>query len=102
MQFSARCCRKCEHDDNTSLDPSFAEHRRNAQNILCDLSKHLMAMKESEGRLNNDAKPVFLQVRDCCCLLYAVHYTCDGINHFCLVFVSRDSEIAWFQQLMRL
>jgi DNA mismatch repair ATPase MutS len=76
----------CEHDDNTSLDPSFAEHRRNAQNILCDLSKHLMAMKESEGRLNNDAKRVFLQVRDRCCVLYAVHCSCDGINHFCPCF----------------
>lgn len=52
----------CEHDDD-NLDPNFAEHRRNAQKILCDISKHLTALKESDGRLSSDAKRIFLQVR---------------------------------------
>ena len=52
----------CQHS-NDSFDPNFAEHQRKAQLILGDLSKHLTALKESEGRLSKDAKRVFLQVR---------------------------------------
>lgn len=41
---------------------NFAENRRKAHNILCDIAKHLAAMKEGEGRLTNEAKKHFLQV----------------------------------------
>jgi DNA mismatch repair ATPase MutS len=46
-------------------DPSnkdFAANRRNARVILCDIAKHLAAMKEGEGRLSRDAKRNYLQV----------------------------------------
>jgi DNA mismatch repair ATPase MutS len=53
----------CEHyDNNDTRRPNFVEDRRNAQKLLCVLSENLTALKESEGKLNNDAKRVFLQV----------------------------------------
>lgn len=52
----------CEHYDNDdTLSPNVVELRRNAQKILCVLAQHLTAVKESEGKLNNDAKRLFLQ-----------------------------------------
>jgi DNA mismatch repair ATPase MutS len=47
---------------NASSNENFAANRRNAHNILCDIAKHLAAMKEGEGRLSNDAKRNYLQV----------------------------------------
>ena len=45
----------CQHNDN------FAENKRKAHNILCDIAKHLAAMKEGEGRLSKEAKKNYLQ-----------------------------------------
>lgn len=47
---------------NASSTANFAANRRNAHNILCDIAKHLAAMKEGKGRLSNDAKRNYLQV----------------------------------------
>ena len=51
----------CKHHNNDSVDPELVKHMNNAKEILCNLSKHLASLKESEGRLNSDAKRVFLQ-----------------------------------------
>lgn len=53
----------CEQRHGKSTSENFAENRRNAHNILCDLAKQLMALKEGEGRLSKEAKRNFLQVR---------------------------------------
>lgn len=45
------------------VDGNFAENRRNAHNILCDLAKHLTAMREGEGRLSRESKRAYLQAR---------------------------------------
>ena len=50
---------------NELSNKNVAENRRKAQNILCDIAKHLAAMKEGEGRLTKDAKKQYLQV-SCC------------------------------------
>jgi DNA mismatch repair ATPase MutS len=85
----------CEHENNDSINPNFAENRRNAHNILCDLAKHLTALKESEGRLNNDAKRTFLQVR---AGYLALAVSCLTIlTHSVSVCRSRSSDIVWFQ-----
>ena len=47
---------------NDNSNENFAANRRNAHNILCDIAKHLAAMKEGEGRLSRDAKRNYLQV----------------------------------------
>eukprot|EP00804_Cyclotella_cryptica_P011454 CCRYP_016393-RB/>CCRYP_016393-RB protein AED:0.23 eAED:0.23 QI:109/1/1/1/0.6/0.5/6/1021/1134 len=52
----------CENTNSDSLNQNNAENRPNAHDILCDLAKHLTALKETDGRLSNDAKRVFLQV----------------------------------------
>jgi hypothetical protein len=45
--------------------------RQNAETLLNDLAKHLVALKASEGRLNDEARRSYLQVshyyRDRCC-----------------------------------
>lgn len=48
--------------DNSNGSGRFAESQRKAHNVLCDLAKHLLAMKDSEGRLSRDAKTRYLQV----------------------------------------
>jgi hypothetical protein len=40
-----------------------AEIRAKAENLLNDLAKHLVALKASEDRLNNEARRQYLQVR---------------------------------------
>lgn len=47
---------------NDNSYENFAANRRNAHNILCDIAKHIAAMKEGEGRLSKDAKRNYLQV----------------------------------------
>jgi len=47
---------------NDNSNANFSANRRNAHNILCDIAKHLAAMKEGEGRLSRDAKRNYLQV----------------------------------------
>lgn len=47
---------------NEFSNENFAENRRKAHNILCDIAKHLGAMKEGEGRLTKGAKKHYLQV----------------------------------------
>ena len=49
-------------DDHGSGSGRFAENHRKAHNVLCDLAKHLLAMKDGEGRLSKDAKKHYLQV----------------------------------------
>ena len=49
------------YSEHSQQNENFAENRRNAHNILCDISKHLAAMKEGEGRLSKEAKKNYLQ-----------------------------------------
>ena len=49
----------CDNDDRIG---TFAETHRKAHNVLCDLAKHLLALKDCEGRLSKDAKKQYLQV----------------------------------------
>ncbi len=49
---------------HASLDSNFAENRRRAHNILCDLAKHLTAMREGEGRLSRESKRAYLQASE--------------------------------------
>ena len=39
------------------------ETRREAESVLSNLAKHLAALKDSKGRLNDEAKRSYLQVR---------------------------------------
>jgi len=48
--------------DGDNSGGRFAENHRKAHNVLCDLAKHLLAMKDGEGRLSTDAKKHYLQV----------------------------------------
>ena len=50
------------YNENSKHNESFAENHRNAHNVLCDIAKHLAAMKEGEGRLSIEAKKNYLQV----------------------------------------
>ena len=50
-----------------SGNSSGAESVRKAHNVLCDLAKHLLAMKDSEEKLSKDAKKHYLQV-SCHCI----------------------------------
>ena len=51
----------CEHSkSDSSLD--MVEVKRKAESVLSDLAKHLVALKDSEGRLNEEAKRSYLQV----------------------------------------
>ena len=52
----------CQPESGVS-DIDMAGVRRKAETILSDLAKHLVALKESEGRLSVDAKRLYLQVR---------------------------------------
>ena len=49
------------YSEHSQQNENFAENRRNAHNILCDIAKHLAAMKEGEGRLSKEAKKNYLQ-----------------------------------------
>ena len=51
----------CYHEKSQQSE-NYAEYRRKAHNILCDIAKHLAAMKEGEGRLSKEAKKNYLQV----------------------------------------
>ena len=50
------------HSENVEHDGKFADNRRRAHNLLCDIAKHLAAMKEGDGRLSKEAKRKYLQV----------------------------------------
>ena len=52
------------YNENSQHNENFAENRKNAHNILCDIAKHLAAMKEGDGRLSKEAKRNYLQVSD--------------------------------------
>lgn len=50
------------YNEKSQQSENYAENRRKAHNILCDIAKHLAAMKEGEGRLSKEAKKNYLQV----------------------------------------
>lgn len=51
-------CQQQSVDSNVNM----ALVRQNAELVLNDLAKHLVALKASEGRLNDDARRSYLQV----------------------------------------
>jgi hypothetical protein len=51
----------CRHHPSGNMKT--AEVRKKAENALQEISKHLVALKDSEGRLTNGAKRKYLQVR---------------------------------------
>ncbi|KAL7542609.1 hypothetical protein ACHAWF_007211, partial [Thalassiosira exigua] len=51
-----------ERGSDRGDEENFARNRRQAHNVLCDVAKHLAAMKEGEGRLSKEAKKNYLQV----------------------------------------
>ena len=51
------------YSETSKHDEKIADNRRKAHNVLCDIAKHLAAMKEGEGRLSKEAKRNYLQVR---------------------------------------
>ena len=51
----------CQKQSETS-GVDFAEVRQKAETILNDLAKHLVALKASEERLNEEARRLYLQV----------------------------------------
>lgn len=52
----------CNRESGESAH-DIAEVRAKAENLLNDLAKHLVALKASEDRLNNEARRQYLQVR---------------------------------------
>lgn len=52
----------CNRESGDSAH-DIAEVRAKAENLLNDLAKHLVALKASEDRLNNEARRQYLQVR---------------------------------------
>lgn len=90
----------CENINSDSLNQHNAENRRTAHDILCDLAKHLAALKETEGRLSNDAKRVFLQVSSFHSqgsIIKLGIFPPPTVCHFMDSPYSRNSEIALFQ-----
>ncbi|KAL9191169.1 hypothetical protein ACHAXT_000875 [Thalassiosira profunda] len=65
-RIRAEVKRNMPGEEVCSADPrgesqNFAESRRKAHNVLCDVAKHLAAMKEGEGRLSKEAKRNYLE-----------------------------------------
>jgi hypothetical protein len=54
----------CQNQQQKESDVDMMAIRHKAETILNDLAKHLVALKSSEGRLNQEARKSYLQVSD--------------------------------------
>mmetsp|Transcript_5712 Transcript_5712/g.10819 ORF Transcript_5712/g.10819 Transcript_5712/m.10819 type:complete len:385 (+) Transcript_5712:2678-3832(+) len=64
----------CQNQWNQS-DVDMIAIRHKAENILNDLAKHLVALKSSEGRLNQEARKSYLQVSSTSEAIYQISHS---------------------------